>query len=71
MPKSGPVQTSYEDKLGLYALYKQGALAPDVLMKGADGLSYRGEHLDIATGFARYARKGQMVSRLSYQGTVV
>ncbi|EIW66740.1 hypothetical protein TREMEDRAFT_34664, partial [Tremella mesenterica DSM 1558] len=23
LPKSGPVQTTYEDKLGLYALYKQ------------------------------------------------
>jgi hypothetical protein len=24
LPKSGPVQTSYEEKLVLYALYKQG-----------------------------------------------
>lgn len=24
LPKSGPVQTSYEEKLQLYSLYKQG-----------------------------------------------
>ncbi len=26
LPKSGPIQTDYEDKLGMYSLYKQGYL---------------------------------------------
>ena len=48
LPKGGPVQTSYEEKLWLYSLYKQGQLLPGGLSRAHQTLIISATEGDIS-----------------------
>lgn len=48
LPKGGPVQTSYEEKLWLYSLYKQGQSLPGRLSRAHQSLTVSATEGDIS-----------------------